>query len=340
MAGVVAHPRVSCDRSGQHPVVGIRYKKVGDNFDLCAAEFNKVAPTERAKYVAISVPQASTETIDDVQGNPALKLAEDSFLDAYASLSAPDRAAFLLWVKGVDLPPPPPPPPATEGPAAEASSGIPAASAPTAPTPAAAAPHNAAPHNAATNVHEGVTCDVSGMSPIVGNRWKKIDANYDLCEAEYLKLSTEEQASFVCLPGGAPSIKIKSPLADTKWPMGSIQQIEWESTGTISAVKIQYAEKSWNSWLYDWSELAISGRTDGKIPNTGRCRWKVPTEGIKPGTKMYFRISSQQQEDPSERSVHTDSELFELVESVPPPPEKAEAPAAAAPTPLPEPSTA
>jgi len=161
-------------------------------------------------------------------------------------------------------------------------------------------------------VHQGVTCDKSGVSPIVGNRYKKIDDNYDLCEAEYQKLSPEEQAGFVSLSGGAPSIKIVSPTEGTTWPMGSIQQIEWETTGTISCVKIQYAEKSWSSWLYDWSELAISGRTDGKIPNTGKCRWRVPSEGMKAGTQIYFRITSEQHENPAEKQVYVDSPFFSV----------------------------
>jgi len=198
---------------------------------------------------------------------------------------------------------------------------------------------------------------------MVGNRWKKIDENYDLCDAEHRKLSPEvgarpslpseknhsepllsrgatnrfaadcvvclcwqEQTLYVCLVGGKPSIKITSPVPGTKWPKGSIQQIEWESTGTISAVKIQYAEKSWSSWLYDWSELAISGRTDGKIPNTGKCRWRVPSEGVKAGTKMYFRVTAEQQEDPGARSFHVDSGIFEVAEAATPPAEGTPAP--------------
>ena len=46
-------------------------------------------------------------------------------------------------------------------------------------------------------VHHGVTCSVSGMCPIVGPRFKKKDANYDLCEAEFAKLGPEQQAAFV-----------------------------------------------------------------------------------------------------------------------------------------------
>jgi len=46
-------------------------------------------------------------------------------------------------------------------------------------------------------VHHGVTCDKSGVSPIVGPRYNLKGHNYDLCEAEFLKLPAAEQANFV-----------------------------------------------------------------------------------------------------------------------------------------------
>ena len=58
-------------------------------------------------------------------------------------------------------------------------------------------------------VHFGVICDVSGMSPIIGPRYHKRNEDYDLCEAEFLKLTEEAQRDFVCIerpeskfPGG------------------------------------------------------------------------------------------------------------------------------------------
>lgn len=47
--------------------------------------------------------------------------------------------------------------------------------------------------------HWGVTCDKSGMCPIVGNRWHKRGENYDLCEAEYQLLPQAEREKFVCI---------------------------------------------------------------------------------------------------------------------------------------------
>jgi len=58
------------------------------------------------------------------------------------------------------------------------------------------------PHapGAAADVHEGVTCDKSGMCPIKGNRYHLVGHNYDLCEAEYDKLTDKEKALFRKVP--------------------------------------------------------------------------------------------------------------------------------------------
>jgi len=50
------HPGVSCDRSGMTPIVGMRYKLRGHNYDLCEAEFNKLNEAEKANYDAIPPP--------------------------------------------------------------------------------------------------------------------------------------------------------------------------------------------------------------------------------------------------------------------------------------------
>jgi len=60
-----------------------------------------------------------------------------------------------------------------------------------------AEPHAA---GAAEGVHEGVSCDKSGVCPIVGNRYHLVGHNYDLCEAEFLKLSDKEKAHFRVVP--------------------------------------------------------------------------------------------------------------------------------------------
>jgi len=48
--------------------------------------------------------------------------------------------------------------------------------------------------------HPGVTCDRTGQNPIVGNRYKLTNENYDVCEAEYLKMDEEERARYTMIP--------------------------------------------------------------------------------------------------------------------------------------------
>lgn len=70
-------------------------------------------------------------------------------------------------------------------------------------------------------VHRGVTCDRSGMKPIVGPRFHVMGANYDLCLGEFNKLSEDEKVKFVKIevPGTNPvSCSDGTPVAG--WPLG------------------------------------------------------------------------------------------------------------------------
>jgi hypothetical protein len=46
-------------------------------------------------------------------------------------------------------------------------------------------------------IHVGVRCDVSGMHPIVGPRFNKKGLDFDLCEAEYIKLGEAEKGNYI-----------------------------------------------------------------------------------------------------------------------------------------------
>jgi len=50
------HPGVTCDRTGQSPIIGNRYKLKNENYDVCEAEFLKMGETERERYSRISPP--------------------------------------------------------------------------------------------------------------------------------------------------------------------------------------------------------------------------------------------------------------------------------------------
>ena len=121
----VAHVRVSCDKSGATPITGVRFKLLNKNYDLCAAEFEKLSPAEKQDYVAVKVPQSidtvparlsneplasltrgvTRQDTDGVAANPALKLAQDNYFSILGSLTLENRTAFMKWCQeGVELP--------------------------------------------------------------------------------------------------------------------------------------------------------------------------------------------------------------------------------------------
>ena len=50
------HPGISCDKSGQYPIIGWRFKLTGQDYDLCEAEFNKLPDAEKERYQKIAPP--------------------------------------------------------------------------------------------------------------------------------------------------------------------------------------------------------------------------------------------------------------------------------------------
>ena len=55
-------------------------------------------------------------------------------------------------------------------------------------------------HRVRGDRHPGVTCDRSGMNPIVGIRFHLRGHNYNLCQAEYDKLSAAEKGQYEAIP--------------------------------------------------------------------------------------------------------------------------------------------
>jgi len=77
-------------------------------------------------------------------------------------------------------------------------------------------------------LHHGVTCDVSNQHPIVGKRYHKIGCNYDLNEAEFSKLTSDEQKKYEIIthPGATPIAVTTAPdcvfLRDVTIPDGQV----------------------------------------------------------------------------------------------------------------------
>ena len=51
------HPGITCDKTGQCPIVGWRFHLIGKDYDLCEAEFNKLPDAEKANYEKIAPPR-------------------------------------------------------------------------------------------------------------------------------------------------------------------------------------------------------------------------------------------------------------------------------------------
>merc|ERR1711865_381577 len=63
-------------------------------------------------------------------------------------------------------------------------------------------------------VHFGVICDATEMNPITGLRYKKIGADYDLCEEAFEALPKGEKYHFVCIdvPENAQALELKAQI--------------------------------------------------------------------------------------------------------------------------------
>jgi tetratricopeptide (TPR) repeat protein len=65
-------------------------------------------------------------------------------------------------------------------------------------------------------VRHGVTCDASGMLPIIDTRYHKIGEDYDLCEAEFAKLSEADKSLYEKIDPRHAIFAARKQLADAK----------------------------------------------------------------------------------------------------------------------------
>jgi hypothetical protein len=248
------HHGVSCDVSGMAPIVGTRYKKRGENYDLCEAEFLKLDEQAKTLFIAIEHPQQiyrprcgrvpehvkpqarfvehvnipdNTEILPGTEFVKIWKL-RNSGSDAWPA------STCLIQVGGDRF----------EGDDCAHVSAV----APNAETEVAVslvAPSEPGRYvsywrlavkgadgavkrkfgqrvwvqvvivredggiefeESEQVVHHGVACDASDQCPITGPRYHKKGEDYDLCEAEFLKLSDQAKLAFECIakPGDDP----------------------------------------------------------------------------------------------------------------------------------------
>ena len=55
------HDRIECDVTGMNPIVGTRYKKLGEDYDLCQDAFDNLSDAEAREFVRIETPAKAIE---------------------------------------------------------------------------------------------------------------------------------------------------------------------------------------------------------------------------------------------------------------------------------------
>ena len=81
--------------------------------------------------------------------------------------------------------------------------------------------------------HPDKMCDMSGQDPIVGWRYNKRGADYDLCEAMWLTLPAHEQALYDRIPPPASALEAAGPAG---------AQCRLEASCTFASVMRRAAE--------------------------------------------------------------------------------------------------
>ena len=114
-------------------------------------------------------------------------------------------AARLFGSKPPPKPKPAPAPAPAPEVAAEAATASSAAAAASRGGGSTAPPSSSS--DSALGSHPGITCDRSGMSPIVGIRYHLRGEDYDLCQSEYDKLSEGEKGGYDAIPPPPPKPK-------------------------------------------------------------------------------------------------------------------------------------
>lgn len=98
------HHGITCDISRVCPIVGTRYKKKYNNFDVCEVEFLKLPLTEQANYVKISYPNAKKIAMPKLKADaPPMTKKTRRSSDIVLEEVLPKRQAVSLEGKIIDI---------------------------------------------------------------------------------------------------------------------------------------------------------------------------------------------------------------------------------------------
>lgn len=193
---------------------------------VAAAHLNK-----ESKKAAKEAKKAAAQV--DKEAKKAVKLAEKAFkhartaaLGAMASKDVSD--AFAQAAASL---------PESAAPFAQILSDVAVALTPRSPSLDAPTVAQGSPVVSAPYVHHGVACDMCDMAPILGPRYAKKDADYDLCATDFAKLSAEEATQFTL---------IEHPLDEGCWkrPPSVHPNVECDVSGQFPLVGPRYSKKN------------------------------------------------------------------------------------------------
>jgi hypothetical protein len=177
-------------------------------------------------------------------------------------------------------------------------------------------------------VHYGIACDVTGMSPIVGTRYKKLLCDYDLCQEAFDQLTADERKEFIQVDTPADAARIWEKEAEA----------EKVRLSDILAASLSAVEPSLDSGRRSWSRTAVEPEAEPSVePEQVKKAMKNSKMGMKfledvslpdgihlqPGTilsKVWRVVNCGPEQWPADtRLQHVDGSLFDGSEPCPVP---------------------
>jgi next-to-BRCA1 protein 1 len=138
--------------------------------------------------------------------------------------------------------------------------------------------------------HPGVSCDRSGMCPIVGIRYNLRGHNYDLCQAEYDKLPEPEKRYYQKIPPRCSGVRVPPPCNPMRHcgpprghcPMGPGPMANPMGGGPMGGTKLA-ARFVCDVSIFDGTQMAPATKFTKiwRIKNIGDIPWP-------PGSKLLF----------------------------------------------------
>lgn len=135
-------------------------------------------------------------------------------------------------------------------------------------------------------VHWGVTCDRSGITPIVGTRYKKNGHNYDLCAVEFEKLSEQEKMEYQAIerPRTYQHPRCHSRARAQMPPSSDSQKqqpaVHWGITcdksgqNPIVGPRFKMIGRDYDLNETEYNKLSVEERTQFERIEYPRCAWR------------------------------------------------------------------